>query len=214
MIKIPKIETKQIKILDISTININSYIPPSSVLNVAPPTIDILGCVKTHRDSSVKNTQIIEDDINGSFYKCGSNGEMPSYIPMQYNPKKLEIVEEQEKPKANTPKPPETKPPEIPKDKEKEIITIPPCPDPKQPLRVGSYANSKKLEKVKAFELNENNECIIIWEPVPFQESYIPEVSTIISTAVIGFVAASSPIILNAIKPLIKKLITRKKKSS
>ena len=186
-------EIKQIKISDISTININSYIPPSNVLNVAPPTIDILGCVKTHRDSSVKNTQIIEDDPNGAFYSC-PNGKIPSYIPIQYNPNQLQIVEEQEKPK--------------------EIITIPPCPDPKQPLRVGSYANSKKLEKVKAFELNENNECIIIWEPVPFQESYIPEVSTIISTAVIGFVAASSPIILNAIKPIIKKLITRKKKSS
>ena len=204
-------EIKQIKIPDISTININSYIPTSNVLNVAPPTIDILGCVKTHRDSSVKNTQIIEDDPNGAFYSC-PNGKLPSYIPMQYTPEALTIVEEKEQTKANTPKPPETKPPEIPKDKEKEIITIPLCPDPKQPLRVGSYANSKKLEKVKAFELNENYECIIIWESVPFQESYIPEVSTIISTAVIGFVAASSPIILNAIKPIIKKLITRKKK--
>ncbi len=203
-------EIKQIKIPDISTININSYIPPSNVLNIAPPTIDILGCVKTHRDSSVKNTQIIEDDPNGAFYSC-PNGKMPSYIPMQYNPNQLQIVEGQEKPEADTPKPPETKPPEIPKDKEKEIITIPPCPDPKQPLRVGSYANSQKLEKVKAFELV-NGECNIIWEPVPFQEQYIPEVSTIISTAVIGFVAASSPIILNAIKPIIKKLITRKKK--
>ena len=212
MIKIPKIETQQIKILDISTININSYIPPSNVLNVAPPTIDILGCVKTHRDSSVKNTQIIEDDPNGAFYSC-PNGKLPSYVPMQYTPEALVIVEEQEKPKAETPKPPETKPPEIPKSKEKDIITIPPCPDPKQPLRVGSYANSQKLEKVKAFELV-NGECNIIWEPVPFQEQYIPEVSTIISTAVIGFVAASSPIILNAIKPIIKKLITRKKKSS
>ena len=205
-------EIKQIKIPDISTININSYIPPSNVLNVAPPTIDILGCVKTHRDSSIKNTQIIEVDANGAFYSC-PNGKMPSYIPMQYNPNQLQIVEEQEKPKADTPKPPETKPPEIPKNKEKEIITIPPCPDPKQPLRVGSYANSQKLEKVKAFELV-NGECNIIWEPVKFQEQYIPEVSTIISTAVIGFVAASSPIILNAIKPIIKKLITRKKKSS
>ena len=193
-------EIKQIKIPDISTININSYIPPSNVLNVAPPTIDILGCVKTHRDSSVKNTQIIEDDPNGAFYSC-PNGKMPSYIPMQYNPNQLQIVEEQEKPKADTPKPPERKTPEIPKNKEKEILSIPPCPDPKQPLRV------------KAFQLV-NGECNIIWEPVPFQESYIPEVSTIISTAVIGFVAASSPIILNAIKPIIKKLITRKKKSS
>ena len=205
-------EIKQIKIPDISTININSYIPPSNVLNVAPPTIDILGCVKTHRDSTVKNTQIIEDDPNGAFYSC-PNGKLPSYIPMQYTPEALVIVEEQEKPQINTPKPPETKPPEIPKNKEKEFVTIPPCPDPKQPLRVGSYANSQKLEKVKSFELV-NGECIINWEPVKFQEQYIPEVSTIISTAVIGFVAASSPIILNAIKPIIKKLITRKKKSS
>ena len=205
-------EIKQIKIPDISTININYYIPPSNVLNVAPPTIDILGCVKTHRDSSIKNTQIIEDDPNGAFYSC-PDGKMPSYIPIQYNPNQLQIVEEKEKPKAETPKPPETQPPEIPKNKEKDIISIPPCPDPKQPLRVGSYANSQKLEKVKRFELV-NGECNIIWEPVPFQESYIPEVSTIISTAVIGFVAASSPIILNAIKPIIKKLITRKKKSS
>lgn len=205
-------EIKQIKIPDISTININSYIPPSNVLNIAPPKLDILGCVKTHRDSSVKNTQIIEDDLNGAFYSC-PNGKIPSYIPIEYNPNQLQIIKEQEKPRAETPKPPETKTPKIPKDKEKEIITIPPCPDPKQPLRVGSYANSQKLEKVKAFELVDG-ECNIIWEPVPFQESYIPEVSTIISTAVIGFVAASSPIILNAIKPIIKKLITRKKKSS
>tara|TARA_Y100000401_G_scaffold72791_1_gene58813 strand:+ start:2431 stop:3051 length:621 start_codon:yes stop_codon:yes gene_type:complete len=206
------LEIKQIKIPDISTININSYIPPSNILNIAPPTIDILGCVKTHRDSSVKNTQIIEDDTNGAYFYC-PGGKSPSYVPIQYTPEALVIVEEQEKSKAQTPEEIKGKTPEIPKNKEKEIITIPPCPDPKQPLRVGSYANSQKLEKVKAFQLV-NGECNIIWESVPFQEQYIPEVSTIISTAVIGFVAASSPIILNIIKPIIKKLITRKKKSS
>tara|TARA_R100000234_G_scaffold6460_1_gene4373 strand:- start:1806 stop:2435 length:630 start_codon:yes stop_codon:yes gene_type:complete len=204
------LEIKLIKIPDISTINLKYYIPSSNVLNVSPMSIDILGCVKTHRDSSIKNTQIIEDDPNGAFYSC-PNGKMPSYLPIQYNPNKLQIVEEQQKSNVNTSNPPQTNTPEIPKNKEKEIIVIPPCPDPKQPLRVGSYANSEKLEKVKAFELV-NGECIIIWESVPFQEQYIPEVSTIISTAVIGFVAASSPIILNAIKPIIKKLITRKKK--
>ena len=208
MIKIPKIE-----IPSISTISTNYYVPSSNSFNIATPTINILGCIKTHRDSSVKNTQIIEDDPNGAFFLCGSNGEMPSYTPMEYNPNKLEFVE-QKPPANNIPEPPPYKQPEIPKTKEKELVTIPPCPDPKQPLRVGSYANSKKLEKVKAFELNENNECIIIWELVPFQESYIPEISTIISTAVIAFVAATSPIILNAIKPIVKKLITRKKKSS
>jgi len=205
-------EIKEIKIPKISTINSNYYIPSSSSLNITPPRIDLIGCIKTHRDSSIKNTQIIEDDPNGAFFKCGSNGEIPSYTPMQYNPNKLEFVE-QKPPANNIPEPPPYKQPEIPKTKEKEIITIPPCPDPKQTLRVGSYANSQKLEKVKAFELVDG-ECNIIWEPVKFQEQYIPEVSTIISTAVIGFVAASSPIILNAIKPIIKKLITRKNKKN
>ena len=205
-------EIKQIKIPKISIINTNYYNPTSNTLNISPPKIDLIGCIKTHLDSSAKNTQIIEDDPNGSFFKCGSNGEMPSYSPMQYNPNKLEIVE-QKTPTNNIPEQPPLKQPDIPKTKDKEMVTIPPCPDPKQPLRVGSYANSQKLEKVKAFELVDG-ECNIIWEQVPFQESYIPEISTIISTAVIGFVAASSPIILNAIKPIIKKLITRKKKSS
>ena len=207
MIKIPKIEIPKISI-----INTNYYIPTSNSLNITSPTINLIGCIKTHRDSSIKNTQIIEDDPNGAFFKCGSNGEIPSYTPMQYNPNKIEIVE-QKSPQNNISEPPPFKQPEIPKTKEKELVTIPPCPDPKQPLRVGSYANSKKLEKVKAFELVDG-ECNIIWEPVKFQEQYIPEISTIISTALIGFVAASSPIILNAIKPIIKKLITRKKKSS
>ena len=207
MIKIPKIEIPKISI-----INTNYYIPTSNSLNITSPTINLIGCIKTHRDSSIKNTQIIEDDPNGAFFKCGSNGEIPSYTPMQYNPNKIEIVE-QKQPKNNISEPPPFKQPEIPKTKEKELVTIPPCPDPKQPLRVGSYANSKKLEKVKAFELVDG-ECNIIWEPVKFQEQYIPEVSTIISTAVIGFVAASSPIILNAIKPIIKKLITRKNKKN
>ena len=205
-------EIKQIKIPKISIINTNYYNPTSNTLNISPPKIDLIGCIKTHLDSSAKNTQIIEDDPNGSFFKCGSNGEMPSYSPMQYNPNKLEIVE-QKTPTNNIPEQPPLKQPDIPKTKDKEMVTIPPCPDPKQPLRVGSYANSQKLEKVKAFELVDG-ECNIIWEQVPFQESYIPEISTIISTAVIGFVAASSPIILNAIKPIIKILITRKKKSS
>ena len=204
MKKIPKIE-----IPTISITRTNYYVPSSNTLKITFPKIDLIGCIKTHRDSTVKNTQIIEDDPNGAFFKCGSNGEMPSYTPMEYNPNKLKFVE-QKPPANNIPEPPPYKQPEIPKTKEKQIITIPPCPDPKQSLRVGSYANYQKLEKVKAFELV-NGECNIIWEPVKFQEQYIPEVSTIISTAVIGFVAASSPLILNAIKLIIKKLITRKK---
>jgi hypothetical protein len=40
-------------------------------------------------------------------------------------------------------------------------------------------------------------------------DQYIPEPSTIVSTAVIGLVAASSPFILNAVKPLVKQIVKK-----
>ena len=104
------------------------------------------------------------------------------HIPIDYNPRKVRIIVEESKPTAiETPDPPKTDTPEIPKNETKEEIVIPPCPDPKSALRVGSFANDKKLERVKAFETSENGiDCNIIWEPVPFSESYIPSIPTII----------------------------------
>ncbi len=52
-------------------------------------------------------------------------------------------------------------------------------------------------------------ECITLYESVPFKDQYIPEVSTIVSTAVIGLVAASSPLLLNAVKPLVKQIVKK-----
>ena len=205
----------QIPEIVIPEIKVFTNIPATNEsLNIPLPNVGMPGCIKTHRDISIKNTQIVNDDPNGVFYTCPDGSSIPSYIPIDYNPRKLEIVKESKPSAIDTPDPPKTDTPEIPKNEKKEEIVIPPCPDPKSALRVGSYANSKKLEKVKAFELV-NNECNIIWEPVKFSESYIPTVSTIISTGAIALVAATSPLILNIIKPLIKNLIkkvtTRKK---
>ena len=206
--EIPEIVIPEIKVF--------TYIPATNEsLNIPLPNVGMPGCVKTHRDISIKNTQIVQDDPNGAFYTCPDGSSIPSYIPIDYNPRKLEIVEESKPTNLNTSETLKTNTPEIPKNKTKEEIVIPPCPDPKSSLRVGSYANSEKLEKVKAFELV-NNECIIIWEDVPFSESYIPSIPTIISTSAIALVAATSPLILNIIKPLMKNLIkkvTTKKKS-
>jgi len=180
-------EIPEIVIPEIPTIN--SYIyTPLPVLNVPLPNIDLPGCVKTHRDASVKNTQIIEDDINGAFYSC-PEGKIPSFVPINYDRKKIEIVEQkQEKPvnNANIPEPTTPDIPDIPK--EKETIKIEPCPGSKD-QRVGDFRNEKRLE--------------------PFVDQYIPEPSTIVSTAVIGLVAASSPLILNIIKPAIKNIVKK-----
>ena len=52
----------------------------------------------------------VSKDILDQVQICTS---IPGKVPI--DPNKLKIVEEQEKPKADTPKPLETKPPEIPK---------------------------------------------------------------------------------------------------
>ena len=98
----------------------------------------------------------------------------------------------------------QTKIPELPKDKD---IELEPCPG-KKDQRIGDFRNEKRLERVTGHKRGDDGiECITLYENVPFVDQYIPEPSTIVSTAVIGLVAASSPLILNIIKPAIKNIV-------
>ena len=203
-------EIPEIIIPEIPQININTYIStPLPVLNVPLPNIDLPGCVKTHRDASVKNTQIIEDDVNGAFYSC-PEGKIPSFVPINYDRKRIEIVEQKQESPPSTPDIPEAKQPEIPDiPKEKETIKLEPCPSSKD-QRVGDFRNEKRLERVIGHERGDDGvECITLYEDVPFKDQYIPEVSSIVSTAVIGLVAASSPLLLNIVKPLVKNIVKK-----
>ena len=73
-----------------------------------------------------------------------------------------------------------------------------------------------RLEKLVKYErgLLEGS-CDAIWEEVPFVDQYIPTASVVVSTAVIASVAATTPLLLNIVKPLVKNIIkklTKKKK--
>ena len=116
-------EIREIVIPQIPQINVNTYIStPIPILNIPLPNIDLPGCVKTHRDASIKNTQIIEDDINGAFYSC-PEGKIPSFVPINYDRKKIEIVEQKQEEPINNANIPESTTPEIPKiPKEEETI--------------------------------------------------------------------------------------------
>lgn len=204
-------EIREIKIPEIPQINVNTYIStPIPKLNVPLPNINLPGCVKTHRDASVKNTQIIEDDINGAFYSC-PEGKIPSFVPINYDRRRLEIVEQKQEKAASTPKIPEPKTPEIPKiPKEKEEVKLEPCPKKNAQRGVGDFRNEKKLERVIGFERgNDGIECITLYEKVNFKDQYIPEFSTLVSTTIIAGVAASTPLILNAVKPLVKQVVKK-----
>ena len=120
-------------------------------------------------------------------------------------------------PQGGSPEIPKTEQPEIPKIPEDKPPTVTPCPSKKN-QRVGDFRNEKRLERVIGHERGEDGiECITIYEDVPFKDQYIPEISTLISTVVIGLVAASSPLLLNAVKPLVKQVVkklTKKKKDT
>jgi hypothetical protein len=101
-------------------------------------------------------------------------------------------------------------------DKKNEEIFFVECPGPKD-QRVGDFRNEKRLERVKGHELrNDGRECITLYEPVTFVEQYLPSGATASFTAATALVAASTPLLLNIIKPavknIVKKITSRKKK--
>ena len=209
-------EIPEISIPEIYVPNVPEPYNPHYINAGKPPDIDVPGCTYQHRD--IKNTgnrNLLLDDPNGVFTTC--DFPFPSFIPLDYTPENLVITEEL--PVNNeTPPLPETTTPEIPEIPKEKDIELEPCPG-KNNQRVGDFRNEKRLERVIGHERGDDGiECITLYEDVPFVDQYIPEPSTIVSTAVIGLVAASSPFILNIIKPAIKnifkKLTTKKKKDT
>jgi hypothetical protein len=202
--EIPNISIPDIKVphLNIPTAN------PYQVLNVPPPSIKLPGCVKYHRDASPKNTALYDDDPTGTTISCPT-GSMPTFKPLLYDKRKIEIIEnkEQEKRVENTEAPAQKEvKPKIPK--EKEEIKLEPCPA-KNNLRIGSFVNEKKLERIKDYIREDNGDCTTIYEKVDFKDQYIPEFSTVVSTIFIATVAATTPVIIQLIKPLIKQVVTK-----
>jgi hypothetical protein len=201
-IEIPDISIPEIYIPDVPEIYSQHYIEIAK-----PPDIDVPGCTYQHRD--IKNTgnrNLLLDDPNGVYTTC--DVPFPSFIPLDYTPENLVITEEV--PTNNeTPPLPETKQSKIPKLPKDKDIELEPCPG-KKDQRVGDFRNEKRLERVTGHKRGDDGvECITLYEDVPFVDQYIPEPSTIVSTAVIGLVAASSPLILNIIKPAIKNIVKK-----
>ena len=209
----PTIDIPDINIPEIYIPDVPEIYSPHYLTITKPPDIDVPGCTYQHRD--IKNTgnrNLLLEDPNGVFTTC--DFPFPSFIPLDYTPENMVITEEA--PVDNEPPPlPETEQPDIPPLPEPPPPDFPPCPGKTQ-QRVGDFRNEKRLERVIGHERGQDGvECITIYEDVPFKDQYIPEVSTIVSTAVIGLVAASSPFLLNAVKPLVKQVVkklTKKKK--
>ena len=190
------------------------HIPYTHLPNYNHSNVQVIGCTYYHRDTkNTGNRNLLIEDPNGVVSNC----PYPSFIPLNYQADQLIITEEMpnlanegEMPASKTPKP------EIPKDK-KENPIIPDCPG-KNDRRIGEFTSELRTERVKAYKRGEDGiECITIYEDIPFIDQYIPTPSTLVSTAVIASVAATTPLLLNLVKPLvknaIKKLTSRKSKN-
>ena len=90
---------------------------------------------------------------------------------------------------------------------------MPPCPSNKD-QRIGDFRNEKKIERVIGHKRGQNGEeCITLYEDVAFVDQYIPSAPQFAGVFSLALVGSSAPLILNAIKPLVKKgLATLQKK--
>ena len=198
--EIPEISIQNIEIPEV-------YVPQVSLPGYEPLNVETIGCKYYHRD--VKNTgnrNLLIEDPNGVVSNC----PYPSFIPMNYQPDQLIIVEEAAPVEQESKPLPEGKPPqaEIPQEEKKEDVFVE-CPG-KKDQRVGDFRNEKKLERVIGHKRSEDGTiCTTLYEDVAFKDQYLPEFSTVVSTAAIATVAATTPIILNLVKPIVKNLIKK-----
>ena len=198
------------EILEISIPEIKIDVPlhiPYQVLNVPLPSIKLPGCVRYHRDASPKNTALYDDDPTGTMISC-PYGSMPTFQPMLYDRRRLDIVESKEqgtRQETNETIDSPTVKPEIPKEKKK--IVIPECPSSKDQRR-GDYRNAKKLEIVVGHRLD-GTECITLYEPVNFKDQYIPSANQFVGVFSLALVGASAPLVLQLVKPIVKQVMTK-----
>ena len=193
-IKIPKIELPSIDI------------PPAPFFTRHKLGGQIPGCNLFHRDLEVtRNPSLLISDKNGTITSC-PDGQIPSFDPIRFDPN--EIIYTDNTP-TFTPSLGTDIKTQIPKIEDKKKPEFIECPG-KKDQRVGDFRNEKRLERVVGHERSEDGTiCTTIYEDVPFKDQYIPEVSTIVSTAVIGLVAASTPLLLNAVKPIVKQIVKK-----
>ena len=203
-------EISNINIPDISipVINIPSN-NPYNVLNVPLPSLVLPGCYRQHRDASLKNTALYEDDPRGTSISC-PYGSMPTFEPLLYDKRKIEITEVKEEKKEEVKEvQPEYKQekPKLPKKKEEEFFIK--CPGDKD-LRVGMYASEDRLEKVVGHKISEDGKtCITLFEETRFVDRWIPSPPLIINTSLIAITAATSPLIVNFLKNIVKTAVKK-----
>ena len=203
MSEIPRFQINEIQIHKIPIWKFNNPI----INYINKPVVDIPGCVRVHRNNL---TSLIDNpkDEYGTYTECG-NFSIPSFEPLEYNPNEFKYTQAETTNQTEEFVPPTVEPPKYePKKKEEKTLFVE-CPGPND-QRVGQYASEFKLERVSGHKRSEDgSKCITLYEDVKFIEQYIPNPPQLVSTALIASVAATTPLLLNLVKPLVRQAFKR-----
>lgn len=190
---------------------------PPVTTQVGVPIVNIPGCVESHRDSS-ENQTLKEEDSDGVRVFCDAG--TPSYNPIDYDPRRLEITTE-------SPPPPPIKSPEAEKDTKTDTKTDPPTPPPAKaecPTREQQLKNpvGKVLENNKKIVRYETvgKECLPVFDTLNIPDQIIanlPSPGAVTVTASIAVVATTSALLakpladllLKVVKPTVKKVMKK-----
>ena len=170
------------------------------ILNIGTPIVDMPGCVEFHPDAAEnrENPNLKQDDD----VRVLCDAEMPSFNAMDYTPEDLNIFTETPPPAVQPP----PEPPGAPEVPETGNVGETECPAPNQP-RVGDLTQDGS-EKVVGHEL-QGTTCVVLYEDTTAVEKFLPSTNQVSTTAAIAVVAtasaAATPLLLRAIKPIIKK---------
>ena len=201
----------------------NLTVPVTTV--VGTPIVNMPGCVKVHKENvkqRSRNKMLVDDDPKGNTVLCDAGA--PYYQPADYDYRGLSwqtvYNESDETPEGvdtgDTPTPdiPDAPPaPETPGNTADGPVECPPV----NARRIGDR-NQKGDEQVKEYKLTPDGKlCETIWEPVPAVEQFLPSMGIVTTTATIATVATASALfakpladlILKAVKPAIKKAMTK-----
>ena len=215
MTEIPEIGIPDIdsQITDIPDYNLETQLnlpqTPAVTLQIGSPIIQLPGCVE-YNPANKKSNKLKEEDESNNVILC--DGTVPSYNPINYEPRQLILT-----------KPAEV--PMVPIDADSTVETpktdLPPTPAPKvvcppvdAPV-IGSKVQGNK--SISGYEI-QNGRCITLYEEVPIVEQVLdalPTAGAVTATTSIAVVATTSAVLakpladlaLKAIKPLIKPLM-------
>ena len=212
MSEIPDIQIKGINIPDVQS---GIYIHPSLNAPNIPVAVPIgfpiveMPCVEA-RKANYENEALISNDPDGNVVLCEAG--VPSFTPINYVPEEIVPIEESQPQRHTSPETPPTEEPPPTPAKKKD------CP-PADALEIGvKVPDGKGTKEITGYELV-GNTCVTQYSEVSFVEQVtdaIPSIPQVVQVGGIAIIAtsaaASTPILLRVIKPIVKQIMTRVQK--